>query len=227
MVLLVEQWGLLQGRKVDNMSDFLEKKNIENPLMDFVEVMFENPETITQAGIDSDAENLRLKFDGSQLSLMHGDEELLRWKGVSGKKGYQSSEFQHLKKKGPLPEGRYDVRQDEYSKMGFGSDFLGTYYPVIRRHLLPDSAPKKVGSWSGGAKSWGTQKIGLVPTGQQNMYGRSNFFIHGGLEPGSAGCIDLTSDNDSFMGLFLTLGKDLPLDVIYEKKSTNKDQLKN
>ena len=50
---------------------------------------------------------------------------------------------------------------------------------VVRRGLFPGSMP-----------AWGTERVQLVPQSNPTN-GRSNFFIHGGLTPGSAGCIDL------------------------------------
>ena len=38
------------------------------------------------------------------------------------------------------------------------------------------------------------------------MYGRGDFYIHGGNEPGSKGCIDLTDHNQDFY-MFLRLYK--------------------
>ena len=41
------------------------------------------------------------------------------------------------------------------------------------------------------------------------------FSIHGGWEPGSIGCIDLTSDMDNFVALFDYIGNDLIIKVEY------------
>ncbi len=159
---------------------------------------------------NSDSTNHKLTFDGKKLRLYANGEEIASWNGVSGMKGYQSYEFQHLKNKGPLPEGEYDVKQDEYSKMiPFFSEIWWRYGPKIMG--------RKTGSWQGGADAWGTQKIGLNPSGNQEMYGRGGFFIHGGKYPGSSGCIDLTGVNDNFMETFLKLDKDLPLEVKYRR----------
>lgn len=204
---------------------FNEKREWENqePLMDFADTMFgefDSPKTITQEGLDADSRRARLNFNGKKMRLMIGDREIESWNAVSGKDGYQSPEFQYLKNTGPIPEGNYAVRQDKYSKMGLGSDLIGTYYPKIRRNLpnvVKEYLPQKIGSWSGGSRAWGTQKIGLVPSEETDTFGRDNFFIHGGSVPGSAGCIDLTHDNDSFMALFRLFCEDLPLEVIYEK----------
>ncbi len=37
---------------------------------------------------------------------------------------------------------------------------------------------------------------------ETNTYGRDNFSIHGGTEPGSAGCIDMTGQIDKFTQWF-------------------------
>ena len=157
--------SLLDRMKADN----------SNPLMDFWQEAYGVPQSIAQAGVEDNKDKLWLRFDGKKLHLMKGENSLLEWNGVSGKNGYQSSEYQNLKNKGPLPEGTYEVRQDQYHKMGFLSDFIGTKYPQIRRNM-PDFIkaymPAKVGSWSGGEKAWGTQKIALIPNRQNEMYGR-------------------------------------------------------
>ena len=48
-----------------------------------------------------------------------------------------------------------------------------------------------------------------------NMAGESGFSIHGGEEPGSAGCIDLTSEMPGFADWFKKNGKDLIVEVEY------------
>ena len=212
------------------MSDFFKKNNSIESAYGLGEGFWGSDEydTITNSFLDED-KSLGLKFDGKKFSLVNGDDEILSWPAVSGKEGYQSSEYQNIKGMGPIPEGNYEVRQDKYSSMNIGSDILGTYYPKIRRNLpeiIREFMPPKLGSWSGGSKAWGTQKINLVPDTDQEMYGRDGFFIHGGEIPGSAGCIDLTNNNDNFMGTFLSLGRDLPLQVIYEKNKENKNPTK-
>ena len=183
----------------------LQEYNTQDPLMDFAEVMFggERPQTITQAGLDADAERLRLNFNGKKLRLMRGDDELMNWNGVSGKEGYQSPEFQNVRDTGPIPEGRYDVRQSEYVPMTLSDALLG----VVKKGRFP-----------GSIVSWGTSKVNLLPDRENNMFGRDGFTIHGGWIPGSRGCIDLTRDNDSFMQTFLDIGQDLPLYIKYSNQ---------
>ena len=188
---------------------FYNSKERQNPLMDFAEILFgETPQTITQAGIDDDAERFRLKFDGSKLRLMKGEKEAGNWNGVSGIPGYQSPEFQHLKDKGPLPEGRYSANQGQYQKM----DMIDAIAGLIGKGRFP-----------GSHYSWGSERVWLTPDKDTNTYGRKNFSIHGGWVPGSKGCIDLTSDNRDFMNVFLTIGRDLPLDVKYSNQPKPKE----
>lgn len=188
---------------------FYNSKERQNPLMDFAEILFgETPQTITQAGIDDDAERFRLKFDGSKLRLLQGDKELMNWNGVSGRPGYQNPIFQNLENKGPIPEGNYDVRKDNHQEIGYWDTFLG----------LPGLLGVNAGKWPKAQFAWGTDRIWLKPDQNTNTHGRKNFSIHGGITPGSAGCIDLTWDNDDFMKTFLTIEKDMPLEVNYKIK---------
>jgi hypothetical protein len=46
--------------------------------------------------------------------------------------------------------------------------------------------------------SWGTHRITIHPDAGAATFGRGGFFIHGGSTPGSAGCIDLTSNAAAF-----------------------------
>lgn len=50
--------------------------------------------------------------------------------------------------------------------------------------------PGKHGLFPHSIPAWGTERVALVPKSTLTN-GRDNFFIHGGLTPGSAGCIDL------------------------------------
>ena len=48
-----------------------------------------------------------------------------------------------------------------------------------------------------------------------NTYGRNGFSIHGGKSPGSAGCIDLTKDNNAFHNWLKSYGNTIILNVDY------------
>ena len=115
----------------------------------------------------------------------------LSWEGTSGIPGSQSSEFQSVKKEGPIPEGTYILGNTQ------------SYTPSIFISINILERLNLYSRWEGtgtlgGRKSWGTIRTWLTPTEETNTYGRGGFSIHGGEEPGSAGCIDLTDKNDSF-----------------------------
>ena len=62
----------------------------------------------------------------------------MRGKAVSGRPGYQSPEYQHLKDKGPLPEGRYGVNQDQYQKGVVTEALIPLYNLRITSVRLPN-----------------------------------------------------------------------------------------
>ena len=55
----------------------------------------------------------------------------------------------------------------------------------------------------------------LEPSHKNEMYGRGNFYIHGGNEPGSEGCIDLTNKNQNFHTFLRLYKRDIKLIVKY------------
>jgi len=57
----------------------------------------------------------------------------------------------------------------------------------------------------------------LHPTTGTATLGREGFSIHGGSYPGSAGCIDLTTQMSPFVGAFRAYGSDMNLEVEYGK----------
>jgi hypothetical protein len=54
-----------------------------------------------------------------------------------------------------------------------------------------------------------------IAAARPNAYGRSGFSIHGGKEPGSQGCIDLTNLMDDFAAWYQTQSDPLKLVVDY------------
>ncbi|MBQ4070542.1 MAG: hypothetical protein IJD52_04200 [Alphaproteobacteria bacterium] len=73
------------------------------------------------------------------------------------------------------------------------------------------------GKWPGSEYSWGNSRVWLDPSKETNTYDRSGFSVHGGAEPGSAGCIDLTHHIDEFTQWFENNGLDLILSVKYNQ----------
>lgn len=141
-----------------------------------------------------------LHFDGNSVVLLQGNKPVQCWTAVSGRAGYQGAEHQESKDRGPLPEGRWVAKQSRFEKIGPYGALVGA---------------TGRGTWPGSTASWGRLRVWLEPVGETKTYGRSGFSIHGGVTPGSAGCVDLTSNMDEFSRYFLAYGRDMTMVVIY------------
>ena len=141
-------------------------------------------------------------FDGKAFTLYVDNKPVISWDAVSGKKEYQSPKYQSEKNKGPIPAGKYVARQEKLQH-------------ITTADFLAGLVPGKHGGWPGSYYSWGDSRVWLEPAKATNTYGRDNFSIHGGMVPGSAGCIDLTHQMDNFVALFKYIGKDLIVEVKY------------
>jgi hypothetical protein len=150
-----------------------------------------------------------LVFDGKSLTWYRAGQKYMSWPAVSGRPGYHLKAFQTVRDRGPLPEGKWEVRQREYQRMPNRS--------WVEKILAEFGRT----AWPGGESSWGQHRVWLKPSSETNTHGRSGFSIHGGDTPGSAGCIDLTHSMPSFVQEFLKYGKDLELTVEYEPKSAD------
>lgn len=133
-----------------------------------------------------------LGFDGSKLTLRENGNPITSWPAVSGRPGLQGQQHQLWPDHGPLPKGAYEINVDEIQQIGDLEDAVG-------RLGLPN--------WQGGRPSWGNYRAWLTPKPRTQTYGRGGFAIHGGSEPGSAGCIDLTDTMDEFVDLMRALGQ--------------------
>jgi len=125
-----------------------------------------------------------LLFNGDQLILVDDNEwtVLRRWSAVSGfqpnRKGCGCIDEQEKSDFGPIPNGEYTVsRQDS------------NYRNWLNDNLFRDWGPEA---------AWGNARTLIRPNPGTNTFGRSGMYIHGGNIPGSAGCVDLTNDNDDF-----------------------------
>ncbi len=84
------------------------------------------------------------------------------------KKFNYSKEYQKIKNKGPIPEGEY------WFHVGYVRSARTSFLSHIVKH-----------------KGWGNYSWSLQSEFLTNSYDRGGFFIHGGTEWGSAGCIDI------------------------------------
>ncbi len=111
------------------------------------------------------------KFDGKTLTIYMDNKPVYQFDAMSGKPEYQDPKYQDVKDTGPIPAGIYVARQEEL------------------QHREDYSFVKKYTSWPGGEHDWGKHRVWLEPSKETNTFGRDGFSIHGGQEPGSAGCI--------------------------------------
>ena len=140
------------------------------------------------------------KFDGKTLTIYQNNKEIYKFDAMSGKAEYQNPKYQNLPNQGPIPEGAYVARQSEIQHI--------TPYGLLAGVI-------NAGTWRGSLYSWGNSRVWLEPSKETNTYGRDGFTIHGGLFPGSAGCIDLTGQISMFISWLESTGKDLVVYVEY------------
>lgn len=123
---------------------------------------------------------------------------------VSGRRLPQGFDYsiarQRLSGHGPMPEGRYWIRPSQ----------------LWTRHFYHIYEPASV---------WGHHRLTIHSFPGTNTYGRGGFFIHGGSTPGSAGCIDLWNQMETFVSEMQSLLKSeadchIPLIVHYSTTST-------
>ncbi len=151
--------------------------------------------------------NLELRFDNKNLqaydtkyNIPYGD---LSWGGVSGRQGYD-----------PIPEGTWgaDPANTQYWSDISKANKIGSTLSGLTQNL--PLIGWKMGAWPGGTYAWGTIRTEL--SNQASGVQNSGYYIHGGGSPGSAGCIDLTSNNNAFHQWFTgTWGKPINLIVNY------------
>ncbi|WP_386082679.1 tlde1 domain-containing protein [Vreelandella sp. F11] len=111
-----------------------------------------------------------------------------------------SIECQRAAWEGPLPVGSYEIREEDLSDPGL---LKGAYRNL--RH-----------------GDWGDWRIRLYPQEEVefDLYGRDNFFLHGGSLPGSAGCIDIgggllgDKDTDTVKTIIRMSKEAIPVEVL-------------
>ena len=135
--------------------------------------------------------------------------------GRSNKEGKfdYSIDRQGLEDVGPLPQGRYTINPSDIQKMSLYDDFEGTI-----GGLFGVFTGKKLGGWPGGDFAWGLARLDINPKSVKiGDVIRSGFTIHGGADPGSAGCIDLIRCETLFFDKLqkYSSGTDIVLKVDY------------
>ncbi|MFI3272601.1 MAG: L,D-transpeptidase [Pseudomonadota bacterium] len=162
-------------------------------------------------GVDED-ESTVYQGGSGKVSKHHGTPEEILLKNKEGFAEYDMDEIivDHekgtfdiyrggkLQKTYPYTSGR-DGETDQ-TKRGQGPTPSGTYY------INPKDASER--TWSKRLvdayrnTDWGRFRVPMIPDEGNELYGRSGFFVHGGDEPGSAGCLDLGEwDSEFFYNL--------------------------
>jgi hypothetical protein len=142
-----------------------------------------------------------IRFDGNYFSYTDNNGNLVRIPAISGATSSQNSQFQNVVNKGPIPEGLYNVSKYQNIADISSWDYFKSLFGK--------------GSWKGTEDTWGTERVWLTPQAGTNTFGRAGFSIHGGVDAGSAGCIDLVSNAPKFFNFFKSLGSDAVLQVDY------------
>jgi len=62
---------------------------------------------------------------------------------------------------------------------------------------------------------WGHARVPLHPLSPTNTYGRDGFFLHGGIFKGSAGCVDVGSNDTKLLNALLYSDSPIILQVKY------------
>jgi len=129
--------------------------------------------------VESSGEEPKLFFDGEQVVAYDpGNGTILgRWDAVSGdlnEEGESNPDNVQVEDVGPIPEGEFtvdpgDSNENKWWKPGWGSE-----------------------------ESWGNVRTEIKPKSGTEVHDRDGMYMHGGEEPGSAGCVDMTGDNNDF-----------------------------
>ena len=176
----------------------------------------------------------RLVFDGKQLCRVSDDfKECFKcWEAVSGKpSGIDSSgnpvfndfskERQREANAGPLPEGDYTLPPNKTDDPSESGNWDLSDWNDYASHNILNYAPWRTRIDKRSSYPWGNRFGRLTPVSGTDTYGRSNFNIHGGDAPGSAGCIDIGhNDIDFFNDIRRDFNNPVPVRVDYSGKSS-------
>lgn len=113
-----------------------------------------------------------MEFNGNKVSYYDENGKLIgSYSASSGRNGVTDSSIKNM---GPTPEGLYSVSPDNVVLNGPATRMSG---------------------------DWGTFRVKLQPFVGTETFGRGEFFMHNGVLPGSAGCIDVGGSTGIFFRL--------------------------
>jgi hypothetical protein len=184
-------------------------------------------------GVPSPFKKVEATFDGADFVLTGGGKAILTVAAQSGRPigvtsadakacGGSTSEsylnnprYVGIKDKGPIPEGEYQFRYEEMATFSATEQLqmtLGGHYTD------PFGASLHGGDWGSGRVELKPKTILPGKKGCGNTKTRSGFFLHGGVLPGSSGCIDIgNAGMDSVVRLLAGFRGPIVVKVHYTK----------
>jgi len=148
---------------------------------------------------EESGDNVTIVFDGEKVVAIDNDSGIVleSWDAVSGlvdENQQTQPETSGIKNEGPLPEGKYTVNADDSNR---------------HRWYKRD--------W-GSTDAWGHIRTVIEPQEGTDLLGREpgTMYFHGGNDPESRGCIDLTDDNEDFHDWLDDYDGDIEVIVDYE-----------
>jgi hypothetical protein len=152
--------------------------------------LFKNDlERYTQKKVDLDQNKFSgkysMNYDGHKFDVLEYGKPIFISGASSGIKGNKIDEAN-----GPIPPGMYYVKPNEIWNRGLVSTVLDP-------------------------RDWGNNRVRLYPFDPSLQGDRDNFFIHGGSDEGSAGCIDVGCNDNKLMQIIKDHPYPIPVNVTY------------
>ncbi len=94
-------------------------------------------------------------------------------------KGMNNPEMEREKNIGPIPRGEYEIHSEDVSNPGRFRDWIRNFKWLRQKFNIRLSG------------DWGDWRVRIIPLEDTDTFDRKDFFLHGGEEAGSRGCIDI------------------------------------
>ena len=186
----------------------------------------------------TDYRRVELLFNGSELIVMGDGTEVMRFDGDSGRPISITEEdaeacgadadtdtylndprFVGIKNKGPIPEGRYTLNPPGITEYSFGEQMELLFSGIFGSDSINiQGSSVHTGDWGEGRVFLNPIRMEQGPCG--NAPGRSEFFLHGGVLRGSAGCIDIQGSFGELAEFLKGYRRSVPVKVEYDDPAT-------
>jgi hypothetical protein len=187
------------------------------------------------AGAKSPHKKITATYDGAQFTVFGDGKQIMQIAAQSGRPytvrpgdaaacgGSKDDSYLNnpryvgISDNGPIPEGTYQ----------FSATQMATFTQAERLQMLPGGSFTDPFGVSLHGGDWGAGRVPLAPVsivpgpkGCGNTKSRSGFFLHGGVMPGSSGCIDIGNAGvDQLVGLLAGHTKPITVTVKYTAKA--------